>query len=342
MQPEVISNDWRERGLAGRLPDGWRVPLGSLAIAWLALIGLAAREWGEILHQWWNIDTYNHILLIPPIIAWLVALRRDELARIEPKAWLPGLALVLGALTLWLIGRATGINLFAHAGAVAALQAAVIAVLGLRTSALLFLPLTFMVFLVPFGDELIPTLQMITADIAIALTHWSGVPAAIDGIFIDTPVGLFIVAEACSGVKFLVAMVALGTLVCFTAFESWMKRALFMLACVIVPILANGVRAWGTIYIAQSQGVEFAEGFDHIFYGWIFFAIVVVVLLGAAWRFIEREPEDAGWSLDQIDTQVLVSKAEERPIRATTALSAVLALVLIFALVAIYATDALI
>lgn len=342
MQPESILSDWRERGLAGRLPDGWRIPLGSLAIAWLALIVLATREWGEILHQWWNIDTYNHILLIPLIIAWLVALRRDDLARIEPKAWLPGLALVLGALTLWLIGRATGINLVAHAGAVAALQAAVVAVLGLRTSAILFLPLTFMVFLVPFGDELIPALQMITADIAITLTHWSGVRAAIDGIFIDTPVGLFIVAEACSGVKFLVAMVALGTLVCFTAFESWTRRALFMLACVIVPILANGVRAWGTIYIAQSQGVEFAEGFDHIFYGWIFFAIVVAILLGAAWHFIEREPEDAGWSLDQIDAQALVSKAEKRPIRATKALGAILALVLIFALAAIYATGALI
>ena len=67
---------------------------------------------------------------------------------------------------------------------------------------------------------------------------------------------------------------------------------LFMAASVIVPVLANGVRAWGTIYIAQSQGVEFAAGFDHIVYGWIFFAVVMTAVLGASWRFFDRSPDD--------------------------------------------------
>src|SRR5690606_41974034 len=65
-----------------------------------------------------------------------------------------------------------------------------------------------------------------------------------------------------------------------------------MAAAVVVPILANGVRAWGTIYVAQSQGLEFAAGFDHIVYGWIFFAVVMVVLIGGAWRSFDRAPED--------------------------------------------------
>ena len=64
------------------------------------------------------------------------------------------------------------------------------------------------------------------------------------------------------------------------------------LAAVVVPVLANGVRAWGTIYIAQSQGIEFAAGFDHIVYGWIFFALVMAVVLGASWRFFDRSPDD--------------------------------------------------
>ena len=117
-------------------------------------------------------------------------------------------------------------------------------------------------------------------------------PATIDGVFIDTPVGLFEVAEACSGVKFLVAMVALGTLVAHLCFASWKRRVAFMAAAIVVPILANGVRAWGTIYIAQSQGVEFAAGFDHIVYGWIFFALVIAAVLGASWRFFDRSPDD--------------------------------------------------
>lgn len=267
----------------------------------LALMAVTFREWGEMAHQWWNIDTYTHVLLVPVIIAWLVLIKAEELARLTPRPWLPGLAVVAAGLVLWLAGRASEINIIAHAGAVGALQGMVITAMGPRVSTFLALPLCFGVFLVPFGDEFIPALQSITADIAVALTHWSGIPAVVDGIYIDTPVGLFIVAEACSGVRFLVAMITLAVLVCFTRFNSWKRRALFMLASIIVPIIANGIRAWGTIYIAQSQGVEFAAGFDHIFYGWIFFAIVVAVLLAAAWRYFEREPEDYGWSSTEID-----------------------------------------
>ncbi len=143
---------------------------------------------------------------------------------------------------------------------------------------------------------------------AVALTHASGVPAQIDGVFIDTPVGLFEVAEACSGAKFLIAMVALGTLVAHLCFASWKRRAAFMAAAVVVPVLANGVRAWGTIYIAQSQGLEFAAGFDHIVYGWVFFAIVIVALLGAAWPFFDRTPDDPLLDAEAIEASPLLTR----------------------------------
>lgn len=302
MPPETAIGSAQRSGAIDRLPEAWRTPLLAMTVAVLVLLTMAAREWGEMLHQWWNIDTYNHILLIPFIIAWLVAMKLDALAKLEPRPWLPGIGLVAAGLGLWLVGRVTDINLIAHAGAVGAVQGVVVAMLGQRVSLLLALPIGFAAFLVPFGDEIIPPLQMITADIAIALTLWSGIPAVIDGIYIDTPVGLFIVAEACSGVKFLIAMVTLAVLLCFTRFESWVRRAVLMIAAIVVPIIANGIRAWGTIFIAQSQGVEFAAGFDHIFYGWIFFAIVVALVLAGAWRFFEREPEEYGWSVSEIDT----------------------------------------
>jgi EpsI family protein len=61
---------------------------------------------------------------------------------------------------------------------------------------------------------------------------------------------------------------------------------------VIVPILANGVRAWGTIYAAQIFGVEVAAGFDHIVYGWFFFAIVLCFVIAGSWRFFDRPVND--------------------------------------------------
>jgi exosortase A len=328
MRPDSLAPAPRGSAPFGRIVPAWREPLGALAFASALLVLVCAREWGEMLHQWWAIDTYSHILLIPFIMGWLVATKRADLADIVPQAWLPGLGVVAAGLLLWLLGRVNDINLLAHAGAVAALEGVVLSVLGPRVALVLALPLGMGVFLVPFGDEIIPPLQMITAKIAIALTQWSGVPAEIDGINIATPAGLFIVAEACSGVRFLIAMVALAVLVSFTALVSWRQRALFMLAAIIVPVLANGVRAWGTIYLAQIYGAEWATGFDHIVYGWVFFAIVVAGMLGAAWRWFERAPEDHGWSAGELETLPLFSRLNGlySPLPAVLSLLALLAL----------------
>ena len=334
MQPDEVAGDLPSPNLFQRIPQAWRTQLTVLAVCLLALVMVAWREWGEMVHQWWNIDTYTHVLLVPVIIVWLVAQKLSELGKITPQAWWPGLLIVAAGLGLWLVGRATGINLLAHAGAVGALQGAVIAVIGPRASLVLALPIAFGVFLVPFGDEIIPPLQAITADIAVALTHWSGIPAEVDGIYIDTPIGLFIVAEACSGVRFLVAMVTLAVLVAYTRFESWSRRGLFMLAAIIIPILANGVRAWGTIYIAQFQGVEFAAGFDHIFYGWIFFAIIVALLLAGAWRFFERDPQDFGWDGEDVAAFPILPRLEAGHTSRVVVLAGVVALAITASIVA--------
>jgi exosortase A len=285
-----------------RLPAAWWLPLLQLALALAGLALLTRGDWGEMTRQWWNSSTCNHILLIPPILAWLVRLRWPELRKLQPQAWWPGLAWLGVGLLTWGLGRAAGVNLVAQLGAVAIVQSAIATVLGPRIVFGLLFPLAYMVFLVPFGDEIVPPLQAITAKMAVALTQASGVPASISGVFIDTPVGRFEVAEACSGVKFLVAMIALGTLVAHLCFRSRKRRAVFMAACAIVPVLANGVRAWGTIYVAQSRGVEFAAGFDHIVYGWFFFAFVMITLLAISWRYFDRAAND-----DFIDAEALVA-----------------------------------
>ena len=307
----------------------WRGAVLSLIASAAVLGALAFREWGEMAHQWWNIDTYNHILLVPLISIWLVSLKREALFAQVPRGWGPGLALVAASLALWLAGRMTGINLLAHAGAVAALQSAVLAIIGPRAALLLALPIAYAAFLVPFGDEIIPPLQAITAKIAIALTVWSGVPAVIDGLYIDTPAGLFIVAEECSGVKFLIAMVAFAVLLAFTRFATWKRRAVLFAAALIVPILANGVRAWGTIFIAQSAGMEFAAGFDHIFYGWIFFAIVLAIVLAWAWRRFECDPQSHSFSPSSLEHSALLARLEGAGEGQAIIVSGIIALALI-------------
>jgi hypothetical protein len=84
----------------------------------------------------------------------------------------------------------------------------------------------------------------------------------------------------------------------------------FLALCVLVPILANGVRAFATIYIAQFVGAERASGFDHIVYGWVFFALVVGAMLAGAWRWFEREPGDFGWTPETLAGWEWLARAE--------------------------------
>ncbi len=271
----------------------WRTHLAALALACAVILALFARDALAMVSIWWSSSTFNHCLLVGPIIAWLVAQRRAELARLTPAAWWPGLVLAGAGALGWLLGEAGGIAFARHLGLVLMLQGAVVACLGKAVARGLAFPLFYALFLVPVGEELVPAMQTLTAEMTAALLALTGVPAHLEGIFITTPTGYFKVAEACAGVKFLIAMAAFGALVANVCFRSWPRRIAFMAVAIVVPILANGVRAWGTIYVAHRSGSnEFAESFDHVVYGGIFFAIVIAIILGAGWRFFDRGVND--------------------------------------------------
>ena len=160
---------------------------------------------------------------------------------------------------------------------------------------------------------------------SMVLLHLVSVPATIDGVFIRTPVGLFEVAEACSGVKFLVAMIAYAALAANVCFKSWKRRAIFMGVGIIVPVLANGARAFSTIWVSELTGsVYFAESFDHIIFGWVFFAVVMVLVMGLGWRWFDRKVDDA-W-IEDVRPDGVVAPAVLP--RALAALGLALALVL--------------
>jgi exosortase A len=253
--------------------------------------------------------------------------RRPELSRLAPAAWAPGLLLVATGAVAWLLGEAGMLALARHTGLILMLQGAAIACLGKAVARGLAFPLFYMLFLIPFGEEAEPFMQTLTADMAMRLLALTGVPAHIEGVFIATPTGNFEVAEACSGVKFLVAMLAYGALAANLCFRSWTRRILFMAACIIVPAVANGVRAWGTIYIAYRSGsTAFAEGMDHVIYGWFFFGAVMALIMACAWRFFDRKAGEPAFDPERLQRPGTPAGATSRLVRiaaAAVALAAV-------------------
>lgn len=275
------------------LIGAWRLHLMTLAVAAATLLLLFWNDAASMARFWLETSTFAHCVMIPPIIGWLIWQRLPELRQLRPVAWPPALILVGAAALLWLLGYAGGVASARHLALILMLQGIAIACLGYAVARGIAFPLFFAFFLLPVGEELVPAMQTLTAEMCMGLLNLVGIPAHMEGVFITTPVGAFEVAEACSGVKFLVAMVAYAALVANLCFSSWKRRLLFLAAAIVIPILANGVRAWGTIAIASLTGsTDFADGFDHVFYGWIFFALVIMLVMAAGWPFFDRKPTD--------------------------------------------------
>ncbi|GAB5481300.1 MAG: exosortase A [Parasphingorhabdus sp.] len=302
----------------------WAKHLRLVGLTVAAILVLFWRDGLAMLDAWWNVSTYNHCLLIVPIIVWLVHQRLEELAKITPAIWTPGLLWIGAASGGWLLGEAAGVSFARQLGLVMMLQGAVITLLGPKVMRGLIFPLFYSFFFVPFGEEFVPFLQTITAKMSMVFLGWANIPAFIDGVFISTPTGYFEVAEACSGVKFLIAMVAYGALVSNICFQSWQRRTAFMFAALAVPILANGIRAFGTIYIAHHTTTDFATGFDHIFYGWFFFAFVLALIMIIGWPFFDRKIDEPMIDGDAI-AQSGSTGSKLAPVHAMIAMAAMIA-----------------
>ncbi len=315
-----MSGEATMTGFAARpAADAWRTHLVVLGAAVVALLLLFARDAADMATIWWTSSTYEHCLVIVPIIGWLVAQRRPALAELTPLGWPLALAWVAIGASSWLLGEAAGVAVARHLGLVLMLQGLVAAILGRGAIAALLFPLAYAIFLVPAGDGLVPPLQTITAGMCMALLHLIHVPATLDGVFITTPGGWFKVAEACSGAKFLIAMIALGVLVAHLGFRSWWRRAAFLVVCVVVPILANGARAFGTIWVAQFRGAKAADGFDHVVYGWFFFAAVIAVVMALSWRFFDRAADAPAVDRDRVLHQAERQRSTWPPVSAAVA-----------------------
>ncbi len=278
---------WQRHGLA-------------LALVATMLLLLFRSDVADLVGIWWTSTTFGHCLFIVPVIAWLVWQRRVELSQVTPVGWWPGLAIVAIGGFGWLAGDAASVGFARQLGLVVMLQGAIVMILGPNVTRGLLFPLGYALFLVPFGDGLEPPLQNITVAIVMPLLHLVGIPAVVDGVLIHAGRYWFEVAEACSGAKFVIAMVAFGVLVANLCFLSWRRRAAFLLVSIVVPVIANGFRAFGTIWAADLTSVEAATGFDHIVYGWIFFAVVMAGVLALGWRWFDRAPDDPAFDPDRL------------------------------------------
>ncbi|OAN11367.1 hypothetical protein A3K86_20680 [Photobacterium jeanii] len=263
-------------------------------IAWGLVFSATLQEMVQV---WMQSKTYEHCFLIVPISLWLVWQKRQDIRKIPlSSSWIPVALLTFPAM-LWLFGSAADISLFQHVASVISLQLIIWAVIGTPLAKHLWFPIFFLIFAAPFGDELVPALQLITADLSVFFLNLVNIPVYREGLYLTIPNGLFHVAEACSGIRFLISSVALGTLFAYLQFTHWWKRILFTGFSFVFPIIANGIRAFGIIVIGYLSDMEHATGADHLVYGWVFFSFVIVVIFFTASIFADPPAKQMAFSI---------------------------------------------
>ncbi len=285
---------------ASSLAPGWRPVLVLIGAAGLIFGVVFRHEVAGAVDVWIDSTAYNHCFLILPLIGFLLWERREVIASVSPQPTLWPLPLIPLLSSIWLVTAVLDIQEGRQLVMVAMFEVVLLVALGARVFRLLMAPLLFLFFLVPSGAFLVPLLQKITANITIAGLHALHIPVYSDGYMIEIPEGPFEIAEACAGLRFLIASSVFGCFFAVLMYQSFLRRTLFIIISIAVPIAANGLRALGIIVLAHLEGNAAAVEADHILYGWVFFTLVIIALIGMGMAFAQR----AGRPLPTMSTAV--------------------------------------
>lgn len=279
-------------GVRGELRAATLAPATAAAVVictLLVVFGLHAATLRSMAEVWGSSGTFTHGFLVIPACLWLIWRQRDQLhlAPASPQPRLLVLVAIGGA--VWMLGDLSASQSVTHSALIFVAIAVVLAVFGLDWGRRLAFPLALLIFAVPFGEAFVPVLMDWTADFTVSALRLSGVPVLREGNELTIPTGRWSVVEACSGARYLVASIAVGTVYAWILYRSPLRRAAFIAAAIAVPIVANWLRAYLIVMLGHLSSNELAVGVDHFVYGWVFFGIVIFALFAAGLRWREDD-----------------------------------------------------
>lgn len=260
--------------------------LGLIVSATFWLLTWYGDTLASMVTTWRESETFAHGFLIVPICLWLIWGRRESIRALTPQPNFWYLIPLLLVTLVWILGNLGEVVVVQQYSMVFMLLLLVATIVGNAIVKELAFPLLFLLFAVPFGEILLPTLMEHTADFAVFALRLTGIPVYREGLYFSLPSGNWSVVEACSGLRYLIASLTLGCLYAYLTYRSLKRRLIFIALSIVVPILANWLRAYMIVMIGHLSSMKLAVGVDHIIYGWLFFGVVMLALFwtGSFWR----------------------------------------------------------
>jgi EpsI family protein len=242
--------------------------------------------------MWDGTPMYSFGYIVPFVSAYLVWARREALAHTVAKpAWLWGFATLALALVLLVGGHLGGILIAEQFAVVVSLTAVVLLVWGLDVLRLVWMALAYLLLIVPFWDAFTERLhlpfQQLSANLGVQMLHVVGVPAYREGTFLYLPNITLEVARACSGVNYLIAILALGVPLAYLYLSSNGRRLALVTSAIAVAALSNSLRVAMIGVLAYFEIGAPLHGPFHVLHG-LFVSGIGYVVLFAGLRLLAR------------------------------------------------------
>jgi exosortase A len=323
-QPSAVVRTSAEETPTLQWPRPALVAVSSLII----ILALFRQTSLSIVERWYSSRTFSHGFLVVPLFLYLVWIERERIAWLSSRPNFWGLPLLAALSGVWLLGNVGEIQVLQQFALVGMLDAAVWTILGNDVVRVLRFPLAFLFFAVPFGEGIIGPLQDFTAWFAVTALRLSSISVMLENRTIYLASGVWSVAEACSGIRYLLTSVMLGLIFSSLVYRSWKRRLAFTIASIAVPIVANGLRAYGIILLGYLSNNRLAVGVDHIVYGWLFLTVIQLALfaVGLKWR---ESPSDGDRNVSAHPADVAALPNELVPSTKAALIAAIAAVTLV-------------
>lgn len=264
-------------------------PLLFAAVAFVALYAQPARS---LAHDWWNDPDAGHGLLLFPVSLWLAWRRGVAPNTKAAPGW--GTAIIVSAILLRALGGLAAEFFTQRFSMWLTLVGAVVFCFGWRQARSWWLPITLLLLAIPLPalvtNKLAIPLQFKASQLGTDLIRWRDIPVKASGNVIMIPGQTLFVAEACSGLRSLTALIALGVMIGGMYLATLPARLLLLALAIPVAIVVNGFRIFLTAFLMYFVDPDLGRGFMHESEGWALFLVAFVALGSIAWviRLVER------------------------------------------------------
>jgi exosortase D (VPLPA-CTERM-specific) len=235
----------------------------------------------------WTDPEQSHGWLIPAVTAFILWCRSGPiLAERGPGSWL-GPAIVAGALVVFFLAEMAWVKRGPFLTLIPVLIGLGYAALGPRSMRRAILPLVILLFAFPLPGSLqVPlstTLQLISSKIGAWMLEAVGIGVYLDGNVIDLGIGQLQVAEACSGLRYILPLASFGFLCAWLYRAPLWAKGLVMVSIVPITIVTNSARIALTGVFMDQGWDALAEGTLHLLEGWLIFIVALLCLFALMW-----------------------------------------------------------